>query len=59
MDKEYLHHYNSDGQEIVLSGQRKRNNQIESDYQRMLKGWRRAVGQPPVKVENANLNAFR
>ena len=38
-----LHHYKSDGQEIVLSGQRKRNNQIESDYQRMLRGWRRAV----------------
>ncbi len=38
-----LHHYNSDGQEIVLSGQRKRNNETESDYQRMLNRWSRAV----------------
>lgn len=58
MDK-LLHHYNSDGQEIVLSGQRKSNEQVKSNYQRMLRGWRKAVGQPPVKVENGNLNAFR
>lgn len=58
MDKR-LHHYNSDGQEIVLSGQRKSNEQVKSNYQRMLRGWRKAVGQPPVKVENGNLNAFR
>lgn len=43
MDKEYLHHYNSDGQEIVLSGQRKSNVRIESDYRRMLNRWSRAV----------------
>lgn len=42
MDKR-LHHYNSEGQKIVLSGQRKSNVRIESDYQRMLRGWRRAV----------------
>ena len=42
MDKR-LHHYNSDGQEIVLSGQRKSNKQVESDYQRMLNRWSRAV----------------
>ena len=42
MDKEYLHH-NIDGQEIVLSGQRKSNKQVESDYQRMLNRWSKAV----------------
>lgn len=36
MDKERLHYHNSDGQEIVLNGQRKSNKQVESDYQRML-----------------------
>lgn len=42
MDKEYLHHYNN-GQEIVLSGQRKTNKEVESDYQRMVNRWSRAI----------------
>lgn len=42
MDKR-LHHYNSDGQELVLSGQRKSNERVEGDYQRMIERWHQAI----------------
>lgn len=57
-NKRFLH-YDDKGNAIQLSGKHKDNRQDKSDHQRMIERWRRAVGQPPIKVENGNLNVFR